>query len=121
MTTAQASSAGWITADPSGCNAGWQIARYPKSLYAGVWEDTVKVVATTSRSFSTRKGLRVGDPVRRLLAMYPTAKVVSRNIYDEAPIYGVRGKRLYFTARKSKVVMIEVAHDFLPNGTEFEC
>lgn len=121
MSAAQARDAGWIKRSPTGCNAGWQMRRYPKTVYAGVWDDTVQVVATKSRKFATRKGVRTGDTRDRLLRKYPSARIVNRNLYDDSPIYAPQGSRIHFTVRKGTVVMIEVVDGFLPDGTEFEC
>nr|MCU0298715.1 hypothetical protein [Candidatus Nanopelagicales bacterium] len=121
MTAVQARDAGWIERGATGCNSGWVTRRYPKSVYAGVWDDTVKVVSTKSSKFATRKGVRVGDSRARLLRKYPSARIVNRNIYDDSPIYAPQGSRLHFTVHKGKVVMIEVVDGFLPDGTEFEC
>lgn len=120
MTAQQAADLGWIKKSPTPCNGGWQAARYPKSLFVGVWNDQVMLISVSSRRFVTQKGIRPGDSVKKLKARYPVSKQ-SRNIYTGAPIYGSPDGSLYFPTGKGKVDVLELANGFVPNGSEYEC
>jgi hypothetical protein len=120
MPAQQAADLGWIERGSTPCNGGWQTARYRKGLYVGVWNDKVEVIAATSRRLVTSEGVRPGDSLKRLKSTYRVKKV-SKNIYDNSPIYGAKGAQLFFPVRKGTVHSLELAHGFVPDGTEFEC
>lgn len=120
MSAQQAAEAGWIEKSPTPCNGAWQVARFKKGLFVGVWNDTVMLISVRSPRFVTEKGIRPGDSVKKLKARYPVSKQ-SKNIYSGGPIYGIRGSSLYFPAHKGKVEVLELTNGFRPNGTEYEC
>ena len=110
----------WLTPGPSPCNSGWQTARFRKALFVGVWNDEVMMIATTNRKFRTAKGIRPGDSLKRLKRKY-TVRQRGRNLYTGDPILRARGTHLYFAVSKGKVVLVELANRFRPDGSEFEC
>ncbi len=120
MPTQEAAARGWIGPSPIGCNAGWRPTRLRKHLHIGIWNERVMLIAATGRKIATPQGVRVGDPVKKLKARYPV-QVVSRNIYDGSPIFGVPGSHLFFQTRKGRVALVELTDGFTPDGSEFEC
>lgn len=120
MPATRAAALGWIEGSTTACNGGWQTARYRKSLWVGVWNGKVMVIATQSRRFRTSKGVRPGDSLKKLRAKYSVSRV-GTNIYTDRPVYGSAGQPLFFPARKGAVQSLELADGFVPDGTEFEC
>jgi hypothetical protein len=120
MPAQQAADLGWITAGPSPCNSGWRTARFKKGLFVGVWNNQVMLIATQSRRFRTARGIRPGNSLKRLKTKY-SVRHSGRNLYSNDPIFAARGTNLHFTVSKGKIILIELANGFRPDGSEFEC
>lgn len=118
MSAQRAASLGWIERGPSPCNSGWQSGR--NGIFVGVWNDKVMMISTKSPRFRTRAGIRPGDSVKRLKATYSIQRT-GTDLYTGNPVFRAQGTRLHFFVGKGKVVLIELANGFSPNGSEFEC
>ena len=120
MTAQRAADLGWIEAGPSPCNSGWQTGRYRNGIFIGIWNDKVMLISTNSPRFRTSAGIRPGDSLKRLKAAY-RVRLRGTNLYTGDPVFRAAGTQLHFLVRNKKIVLIELANGFRPDGSEFEC